>query len=77
MGYEGEERRKASSTVACELSKIHDTLIRLEPVCKLVEKHNKVLYNDGWGLITQVRILHIISLGLWAIFLVWVRGQFQ
>lgn len=76
MTYDGMERR-SSGDVSKTLADIHDTLIRLEPVCKQVEKHNKVLYNDGWGMVTQIRILWLASIGLWTIFLVWVRAEFQ
>ena len=72
MNYDGPERRKTSMDKT--IAEIHDTLIRLEPFCEKVAKHDKVLYNDGWGLITQCRILWLISGGLWAIILIWVKN---
>lgn len=45
-----------------EIKRIHDAIIRLEPVCDMVTKHEKTLYNNGWGVAAQVKVL-------WAVFI--------
>lgn len=44
-----------------EIRRIHDAIVRLEPVCEKVEKHERTLYNNGWGVAAQVKVL-------WAVF---------
>ena len=59
--------------------KDHDLLVmvaqKLNDHCKIVEKHDKVLYNNGSGIVTQVKILWLLAGGLWTIVVVAV-GKF-
>lgn len=45
-----------------KIAKIHDAIIRLEPFCEKVEKHEKALFNGGWGVVAQTKVL-------WAVFI--------
>lgn len=58
-----------------EIKRIHDAIIRLEPVCDKVEKHDKTLYNNGWGVAAQVKALMILVPCAWAIFLIWFKSK--
>ena len=44
-----------------EIHKIHDFCIRMEPFVEKVDKINKAVFNDGWGIASQVKIM-------WSIF---------
>lgn len=46
---------------------------KLNGMCDSVEKHERTLYNNGFGIAAQVRVLWILALGIWSIFLVWAR----
>ena len=59
-----------------KIDDMHDALIRLEGVCKLVEKHEKALFNNGWGIMAQTKALWLLSSGIWAVFLIWLKEKF-
>lgn len=46
-----------SKTTEEKISEMHDTIIRLEPFCKQVEKHEKALFNGGWGVVAQTKVM--------------------
>lgn len=54
-------------TTEQKIDEIHDALIRLEPVCKQVEKHEKALYNGGWGIVAQTKVLWALAGGAWVV----------
>lgn len=58
-----------------EIRKIHDVIIRLEPVCDKVEKHEKALFNNGWGIAAQTKVLMILVPSAWAVFLIWFKSK--
>lgn len=58
-----------------EIHKIHDAIIRLEPFCDKVEKHEKALYNNGWGVVAQTKVLMILVPSAWAVFLIWFKSK--
>lgn len=58
-----------------EIKRIHDAIIRLEPVCEKVEKHDRTLYNNGWGIAAQVKVLWVVIPSAWALFLVYIKHK--
>lgn len=58
-----------------QIKKIHDAIIRLEPICDKVEKHDRTLYNNGWGVAAQVKSLMILVPCAWALFLIWFKSK--
>ena len=64
-----------SKTTEEKIDEMHDMMIRLEPICEQVKKHEKTLYNGGWGITAQVKVLWVIIPGIWAIFLIWFKSK--
>ena len=52
----------------------HDIIVmmaqKLNDHCDIVTKHEKTLYNNGYGIATQVKILWLVACGSWGVFLV-------
>lgn len=44
-------------------------------VVTMLKKHDCVLFNNGWGMVSQVKVLWGIAAGLWAVALVMLRGS--
>lgn len=65
----------SKAQLEAEISKIHDVIIRLEPICDKVNKHEKTLYNNGWGVAAQVKVLMILVPSAWAVFLIWFKSK--
>jgi len=55
-----------------QIREIHDFMIRLEPICEMVKKHDKSLYNNGFGLSAQVKVLWALAGGVWTITLLYI-----
>ena len=62
-----------SKTTEEKIDEIHEKMIRLEPICEKVEKHEKVLYNSGWGIVAQTKALWLLAGGIWAVALIYVK----
>ena len=58
-----------------EIKRIHDAIIRLEPTGELVQKHDKSLYNNGWGVVAKVNVLMVLVPCAWAVFLIWFSAK--
>lgn len=58
-----------------EIRRIHDAIIRLEPVSEKVAKHEKALYNGGFGVVAQTKILWLLTGGVWAITLIYMKNH--
>lgn len=56
-----------------KINDIHDAVIRFEAVCSKVEKHEKTLYNNGWGIAAQVKVLWLLAVGIWTVALIWLK----
>jgi hypothetical protein len=48
---------------------------KVNPLCTKVEKHDVSLYNSGWGIASQVKVLWLLAGGLWALCLVYLRNK--
>lgn len=64
-----------SKTTEEKIDEMHDMIIRLEPICEQVKKHEKTLYNSGWGIAAQVKVLWVLIPSAWAIFLVYLKNR--
>lgn len=64
-----------SKTTEEKINEMHDMIIRLEPICEQVRKHERTLYNNGWGIAAQVKVLWVLIPSAWAIFLVYLKNK--
>ena len=46
---------------------------KLNTMCNRVDKHDKALYNNGYGALFQIRMLWTLALGAWALILVYFK----
>ena len=58
-----------------KIDEMHDTLLRLEPYLKRVDKLDECIFNGGWGLAAQVKALIIVDMMVWAVFLIWLKNK--
>lgn len=46
-----------SKSLEEKITDIHDFTVRMESVIEKVNKHDETLYNKGWGITAQVKVI--------------------
>ncbi len=64
-----------SKTTEEKIDEMHDTLVRLEAYLKKIDRLECSVFNEGWGIAAQVKVLWVIIPAAWAVFLLYVKTK--